>query len=71
MIWVDGNDESLTYDVSKSFPLEEFKIAGSVNMDDSVMELSSEGASLGSINLPVSHVGNVNVGTSTDRKSVV
>lgn len=70
VIWVDGNDESLTYDVSKSFPLEEFKIAGSVNMDDSVMELSSEGASLGSINLPVSHVGNVNVGTSTNKKYV-
>ena len=35
-----------------------------------MIALASEGASLGSINLPVSHVGNVNIGTSTNKKYV-
>lgn len=70
VIWVDGNDENSSYYDSKSFALESIAMGGRINTESSAAELNAAGASLGNVSLSVSHVGNVNVGTSTNKKYV-
>ena len=70
VIWIGGDDESQLYDDTKSFALEEAGAGGQIDIENRMIELSSEGSSLGSVYLSVPHVDNENIGTSTNKKFV-